>query len=251
MQTNAKIFLVPVGRPGKNVKVKVCKAGYAKLQAHAASLQYKKAEGIRKDHHPLNFDPLRIKRTPYVFARFTDRATGKTTRPELGRWLLNSQLPVSHINDEPLDFRLENLVAQETDKQKRIHEQAALKRAASEARKARWAEKRAADWARRPRKGPDGLTPAEKEAELCSAKFQRTLCRMAKTYIALNMHKLGSKQITDAPDVVNEVTTECLRRVREGRIDNIRAYAFFSVRTQAKNPRKEWLREIKRFGTQT
>jgi hypothetical protein len=251
MKANAKFFFVPVGKRSKGVLAKLCQIGYAKLQKYEASLQYRKSEGIKIDHHPLNPDPLRIKKKPYVFARHRDPASGKETRPELGRWLRDSRIPVAHLNGDPLDFCIENLVAQETAKQLAVHQRAALKRATSEARTARWAEKRAADWARRPRKGPDGLTPAEKEAELCSAKFQRTLYRMAKTYIALNVHKLGSKQITDAPDVVNEVTTECLRRVREGRIDNIRAYAFFSVRTQAKNPRKEWLREIKRFGTQT
>ena len=158
MKANAKFYFVPVGLPrnGFQPLAKLCEIGHAKMQKFEASLQCRKAEGVKKDAHFANPDPLHIKRIPYIFARFTDPATGKATRPELGRWLLNSQLPVSHINGEPLDFRLENLVAPETDKQKRIHEQAALKRAASEARTARWAEKRAADWARRPRKGPDG-----------------------------------------------------------------------------------------------
>ena len=57
-----------------------------------------------------------------MFARYRDRATGKEVRPELGRWLLDSEVPVAHLNRDPLDFRLENLVAQETDRQKAVHQ---------------------------------------------------------------------------------------------------------------------------------
>ena len=44
------------------------------------------------------------KRKPYIFARYNDPATGKVTQPELGRWLLEYDLPVVQLNGDPLDW---------------------------------------------------------------------------------------------------------------------------------------------------
>jgi hypothetical protein len=250
MKANTKFHFVPVGLPRNGVQpplAKLCEFGHAKIQKYDAKLQYKKAEGIKKDHHPLNFDPLRIKGTPYVRARYRDPETGKERRMELGRWLLDSELPVAHINGDLQDFCLENLVAQETAKQKAIHERAALRRAASQERSARWAEKRAADHARRPKKGPDGLTPEQQEAELCSPEYQKLLRKLAysrlrdATHLAVEM----------AAEIVAEVTTGCLKPVRERQVEDVRAYSYFSVRTQADKARKKArAHKIEAFGTQ-
>jgi hypothetical protein len=247
MKPNAKFFFVPVGLPRNGVQMlaKVCEVGRLKLQKHAASLQCRTAKV--KVYSIGNPDKHRIRRTPYLFARYRDRATGKERRFELGRWLLDSELPVAHINGDLQDFCLENLVAQDTAKQKAIHERAALRRAASQERSARWAEKRAADHARRPKKGPDGLTPEQQEAELCSPEYQKLLRKLAysrlrdATHLAVEM----------AAEIVAEVTTGCLKPVRERQVEDVRAYSYFSVRTQADKARKEVrAHKIETFGTQ-
>jgi hypothetical protein len=247
MKANTKFYFVPVGLPRNGVQpplAKLCEVGHAKIQKYDAKLQYKKAEGIKKDHHPLNFDPLRIKGTPYVRARYRDPETGKERRMELGRWLLDSEIPVAHLNRKLLDFRLENLIAQETPKQKAIHERAASERAAREARSAKWAAKRAL----RPQTAPDGLTPAEQEAKLCSGKFQRTLRNTAYRHLPHAMRKY-----INPADIVNEVTAGCLKPIREDRVDDIGKYAYTAVRTQAR--KRKWPSEVQAFdpsfGTQT
>jgi len=220
--------------------------GYSKLLRHAAKLQYKRAEGI-KDHASPFRHRLRIKGIPYVFARYRDRDTGKEVRPELGRWLLDSGLPVAHLNRDPLDFRLENLVAQETDRQLAVHQRAALKRERREERSAKWAAKRAADHARRPEKGSDDLTPEQQEAELCSTEFQQLLLRVAGSFVKDHMQPGKAGHPNDemrAPEIVAEVTAASLKPIREGRVKNVRAFTYSAVRTQANNERKRMLEKL-------
>jgi hypothetical protein len=228
--TDSKCFFVPIGKPIKGVQPQamVCGEGRAKLEAHDATLHYKKAEQLCV--HGAWRDTIELKKArPRIRAKHRDKATGKTVRKELGRFLLGSKLPVAHLNNDPLDFRLENLVAQETDRQKAIHQRAAEKRATRKERSERWKEKRAADHARSPRKEPDGLTPAEQETKLCSPAFQDVLRKMALRYIPDAM-----RQYTDTRDVVNEVMPGLLKRVRAGKVGNVRAYSYFAVRTQAR-----------------
>jgi hypothetical protein len=241
MKANAKFYFVPVGRPSKGVRVKLCKIGYAKLQKHSAKVQYKKAEG--KVHSLRNPDKQRIKRQPYIRARYLDWATGKEVRPELGRWLLDSEIPVAHINGDLLDFRLKNLLARETPRQEAVHKRAAEKRAKREERSVRWAAKRAADHARRPEKEPDGLTPEEQVTTLGSPEFQHILRRIAGRYVRERIRR--SDHPADeirAPEIVaeivQEVTAASLGRIRKGLVRNVRAYASFAVQTQARKPEK-------------
>jgi hypothetical protein len=167
-----KVYLVPVGLSKQ--RVTLCSVGYSKLLKNKAKLQYKKAEGI-KAHGGRLYDDLVIKRSPYIFARYCDSATGKEVRPELGRWLLASKLPVTHLNGKPLDFRLKNLVAQETGKQVIRHAKATVKRIARE----ELAAKRKAEGALKPLPKPDGLTPDEQIAVMSDKEFRDKLTRKA------------------------------------------------------------------------
>src|SRR5580704_12880327 len=171
----ARRFHLPVGR-SRRVSVKLCDIGFAKIKEFSAKVQYRKAEG-RPSSGDL-WDILQgdeVKRRPYIFARFTDPATGKTKRPELGRWLLGTDLPVVHLNGDPTDFTLENLEARESDRQRIRRERAYPLKVAREKKKARAQAKRLA---RKPAV-PDGLTPDQQFALMFSEDFVASLVRIA------------------------------------------------------------------------
>ncbi len=236
MRGKAKVFLVPVGLAKNARNAKLCAVGNAKLIKHGATLQYRQSEELTFHANPYR-DDRAIKRRPYIFARYCDPATEKVTRPEFGKWLLNSKLPVAHRNHDLLDFRLENLEARETEKQKAVHKRAALKRAERERRSAQWEAKRAADHALRPEKGPDGLTPAQQVEKLCSREFQNILLCTAGRYVTDQMWRGTSEKPTDemrAPELVARVTAEAIPYVKRGKVRNVCAYVYYALRTQAK-----------------
>jgi hypothetical protein len=232
---------VPVGLSKKNVSVMVCAAGLAKLQAHAAKVQYRTSQGIVTAGNFWYTDTL-VKRVPYVFARFTDPATGRTARPELGKFLLGATLPVAHLNADPLDFRIENLEERATEKQ--------IKRAATAHARREERDKKAAKRAERLTKRkplpPDGLTPNQQFEKLFDAKFQKHLRRIAGAILRDSLRTGTSQYPTDerrAPEVVSDVTSSVLKRVSEGRVLNLECYVATSVRIQAiKEQGRKWAR---------
>jgi hypothetical protein len=233
---------VPVGLSKKNVSVKVCAAGLTKLHAHAAKIQYRKAEGrvthgnFWRDAH----NDTIVRRTPYVFARFISPVTGRTARPELGKFLLGASLPVAHLNADPLDFTLENLEARTTEKQKQRAATAQAKRADREAK----AKKHAERFAKRRSSPPDGLTPDEQVSVLFDEQFQRELKRIAGAIVRDSKRTGTAKYPTDerrVPELLADVTVGVLKLIRAGQIKNVRAYVKQSVRTQARNERaRSW-----------
>lgn len=218
MPENEKTFEVTVGRPKKGVKVTLCAAGHAKLIAHAAKLQYRKAEGTTRSQISSS---RHVKRNPYIFVRYRALVAGSETRPELGRWLLDSEkIPVVHLNGNPLDFRIENLQARESDRQRARRERAASKRNEREKRSAAWAAKRAL----RPPPIPDGLTPDQKLMAILDDKFQEKLRRRAGAIIG---------DPGRAENVVHEVVLGSVARIKSGEVENARGYLWQSVKIQA------------------
>jgi len=232
---------VPVGLSKKNVSVTVCSAGLAKLQAHAAKVQYRVSEGIVTRGNWWYNDKM-VKRVPYIFARFISPATSKTSRPELGKFLLGATLPVTHLNADPLDFRLENLAARQTEKQ--------MKRAAGAQAKREQRDKKAAKRAERLAKRkslpPDGLTPEKQVERLFDGKFQKHLSRIAGAILRDHLRTGTAAYPTDekrGPEIVSEVTQSVLKPIRDGRVMNLESYVATSVRTQAiKELGRKWAR---------
>ena len=85
---------------------RLCATGRARIRAVAGAIGYKSSD--RTEETLLETEHV-VARKPYVFCRFTSLKTGRMSRPELGRFLLNAERPVRHINGDPLDFRLVNL----------------------------------------------------------------------------------------------------------------------------------------------
>jgi hypothetical protein len=235
-------FQVPVGLSKKKINVMVCAAGLAKLQAHAAKVQYRKAEGHVTRGNPW-YDAqgdIAVQRVPYIFARFVDPTTGKTARPELGKFLLGASQPVVHINSEPLDFRLENLEARATEKQIKRAATAQARRAEREKKAAERAER----FAKRKASPPDSLTPEEQVAFLFSGEFQKELKRIAGAIVRDNTRTGTVEHPTDerrVPEILAEVTVGALKRIRDGVVLNVCAYVKQAVRTQARKERaRKW-----------
>jgi hypothetical protein len=230
--------LIPVGLPKRGINVTVCEVGYAKIQDAAAKLDPVKAEG-KVNGRPSWNDSLEVRKKPYIRARFLDD-NAKVVRPELGRWLLGSTLPVAHINGNPLDFRICNLEARETDKQRKRREGAATKRTKREEKKAELAAKRA----NRPPVEPDGLTTDEQFAVMFDAEFHKKLTRMAGAIIRDPMEKGTVERPTDArraDEVVSAVIEGSIGRVKTGMVRNIKAFLWSAVRTQAQKERaRRW-----------
>jgi len=242
MTSQPEVFHVPVGRTKSGVKVTLCSSGLAKLQTHAAKVQYRTAEGRVVTGEPwLHVRKIkRVKRIPYLFARFVDGTTGKTARPELGKFLLGASLPVAHLNGDRLDFRLENLEARETGKQKARRIKAQEKREARE----RKAAGRAAKLALKRPQEPDGLTPEEQLAVLFDEQFHRRLTRMASAIIRDPLRTGTHSKPTEekrGPEVVSMVVDSAIQPVRNGQVRNVRAYVYVSVLTQARKERaRRW-----------
>jgi hypothetical protein len=140
MVEDPEVFLVPMGWPSKGVRAKLCRKGHRKLRKHKATLGYSSA--LETSGRSRTGRTIRAaKRRPYILARYHDEDHRWPRRPALGRWLLelplHSRVPVAHLNGDTLDFRLNNLVPRETEKQIKRHENA-------KARKALAAERRAA-----------------------------------------------------------------------------------------------------------
>jgi hypothetical protein len=230
---------VPVGLPKRGINALLCEVGNAKRQEHAAKLEPRKAEGrvtlgsVWLDER----DVRRVKKKPNIRARFLDVNTGKVVRLELGRWLLGSSIPVAHKNGDPLDFRIENLEARETEKQRKRSEGAAAKRAKREAKKAERAAKRAKHYASRPSAGPDGFTPEQQLGVLLSEDFRKELVRIAGAIVRDQMDDGTAERPTDekrGEELVSEVVGGVINRVRAGTVRNVREYTKWSVRVQAR-----------------
>jgi hypothetical protein len=229
-------YQVRVGTKKRGINVTLCEAGHAKLERFAAKVQYKKGDGevlmmmtsIRL-HRPVNV----IKGKPYVFARFVDPATGKTTRPELGRWLLESELPVGHLNGDLLDFRLSNLEPSETKRQQIRRERAAGRRAVREEKKAKAAAKRA----KKKPVVPDNLTPEQQLAVAFDEKFQKAMVRVARAINRDPMQKGKASKPTDerrGDEVVSDVVEKSLEAIKGGRVKNVRSYLWVAMLKQAR-----------------
>jgi hypothetical protein len=219
MVEDPEVFLVPVGKLSRNVQAKLCEVGFVRLLERKASLYPRKV----KKRSPI--DPRRVYRHNYIHVRYCDAVTGNDDlRQELGRWLLNSGLiPVAHLNGDPLDFRLENLVARETAAKREKREAAAARRNAKRIH--------------RPENKPDGLTPKEQEEKLCSADFQNLLLRTAGSYVRDQMQCGTYEKPTDdkrAPEIVARVVAEAIPYIRRGKVRDVAAYAYSAVRTQAR-----------------
>jgi len=235
MTAQVELFHVPVGRTKSGRRIILCASGLAKVQEHDAKIQYKKAEGEVTVFSPrigTHIQKNRLIRKPYIFARFIDPDTGRTIRPELGRWLLDTQLPVTHRNGDPADFTLPNLEARESERQKKRRIVAQAKREVREKK----AAERAAKLALKPQKPPDGLTPDEQLAVLFDEQFQAKLTRMASAIIRDPLQKGTPKKPTDekrGPEVVSMVVDSAIQPVRNGQVRNVRAYIYRAVLTQA------------------
>ena len=235
-------FQVPVGLGKKKVNVVVCAAGLTKIQAHAAKVQYRKAEGCVSHGNPwydLRGD-VTVQRVPYIFARYLDPATGRTARPELGKFLLGSSIPVAHFNGDPLDFRIENLEPRQTEKQIKRAAIAAAKREERDKKKAA----RSAKLALKPPKERDGLTPDEQFSVLFDVKFQSSLTRMAGAIVRDPFQRGTPMKPTDekrGEEIVSAVTESALQPIRNGQVKDVRSYAYTAVRTQARKERgRKW-----------
>ncbi|MCU1240990.1 MAG: hypothetical protein JWO71_1716 [Candidatus Acidoferrum typicum] len=234
----AEVFSVPVGRTKSGKAVTLCATGLARVKAHAAKVQYRSADGHitigNLWKHATNV--RRIKRVPYIFARFVDPATGKTARPQLGKFLLGASLPVAHKNGDSLDFRLENLEARETERQK------ARRITAQEKRETR--ERAAAKRALKPPKEPDGLTPEQQLAVLFDERFQKHLRQMAGAIIRDPLERGTGLKPTDekrGDEVVSMVMDAAIQPIRNGKVKDVRAYLYTAVLKQAKKERaRKW-----------
>lgn len=234
----AEVFSVPVGRTKSGKTVTLCRAGLEKLQSHGAKVQYRCAEGRISSGNPMiTAKNVRwVKRVPYFFARFIDPVTGKTARPQLGKFLLGASLPVAHKNCDSLDFRLENLEARESERQKKRRIAAQKKREACEKK----AADRAAKIALKPPKEPDGLTPEEQLAVLFDEKFQEYLRRMAGAIIRDPLERGTELKPTDekrGDEVVSAVVDAAIKPVQNGQVKDVKAYVYTAVLIQARKER--------------
>ena len=236
-----KTYLVPIGPKKRGINATLCEIGYAKVEQHAAKLQYRKSEGkVLRLCQRLHVEGADLKRKPYIFARFIAPATGKTKRPELGRWLLDSELPVIHLNGDPLDFRVANLAAQETQRQKERRELAAARRAERDERKAKAAERRTA---KKP-VTPDGLTPEQQLAVAFDPKFLKALTRVASAIVRDPMQRGTRLSPTDekrGDEIVSMVIDDSIKAIMGGQVKNVRGYLWVAVLTQARKERaRKW-----------
>lgn len=241
-----KTFLVPVGLPKRGINAVLCEAGHAKLQRFAAKVQYRTSEGlVWISHHEWGRKQvLNPKRKPYIFARYNDPATGKTMRPELGRWLLGCDLPVVHRNGNPLDFRLCNLEERLSERQILRRAYALIKRTIVEAKKERAAARRAA---KKP-VTPDGLTPEQQLEVAFEEKFRNRLIHAARAIVRDDMTDGTGQVPTDerrGDEVVSMVVNDSIAAIQAGRVKNVRNYLWVAMLTQA---RLEYKRKLAGLG---
>ena len=226
MSDDEEVFFWPVGKVSQNVQAMFCYEGFGRFLEQVAGLQRRKARKVSKV-------PNKVYLREYIQIRYRDESAGRDVRTELGKWLLNSGLvPVAHLNGHPLDFRLVNLEARETERQVNRHTIASAKRRKHEEQAARRNVKRKPISERK----RDGLTPEQQEAKLCSPDFQNVLLRIAGRYVKDQMQRGRPDNPTDemrAPEIVAEATADIIPRVRRDEILDVGAYACRVVCTKA------------------
>jgi hypothetical protein len=212
-------YLVSVGLPKHGLNAIVCETAHAKIVESGAKLE-----------------TAATKRTAYIRARFLNEG-GNVERVELGKWLLSSSLPVLHLNGEFLDFRIANLEARETDKQRKRRERAAVRRVEHEARKAKAAAKRA----KKKPVVPDGLTPEEQMAIAFDEQFQKQMVHVARAICRDAFHRGSAQRPTDelrGDEVVAQVVSDSIGAIMAGNVLNVRAYLWVAMLTQARKELK-------------
>jgi hypothetical protein len=202
---------------------RVCAEGRARIKAVNGVLGYKSSD--RVEETTLTTEHI-VARKPYVFCRFTSPTTGKMTRPELGRFLLNAERSVRHINGDPLDFRIENLEP--------IPE-----------RECRPVVKESADCTARPLNATDGKN-AEEQIEILASIYADLLKEARKTLHDPPPSAKG-RFVTEgrAGEIVANLMPGLIERIRAGKIRDIIKVAYTAVKVQA--AKEKWRKDHK-FG---
>jgi hypothetical protein len=189
---------IEIGRTGKVVTL--CAAGKAKI--------FGKKLGLKSGA------------SPYVYVRWLSALTDEQTRQELGRFLLEIQWPVLHLDGDDMNFALSNLKVAPSEPD--IEPEPAPK--------ARKKSKSA-----RQEFNSDGLTPDQQVEKL--GEIFPTLLRNA-SFILRDCKRNGSASSPTeeqrGPEIVQDIVTRLIERIRSGeRISNVEAFAKYQLNKHA------------------